>query len=262
MKVAITKSDYTWDNANKKLTLTGLATVQKERLLAIVNADTQTPIFKINDSAVTVAVEAPNKFVFTGLTTTSWTDDENFYIVYDDPRYDAGKTDDTAIVSDSNGTLSGKIRGLVKILADVWDSANHVLKVSTLPLQNTIDSISTYKTGGYIMNGLTAVPVQTVIANVAVSQTDQVLVVAVSGKKIYVLGFYGHTGATATNVTLNSKGSGAGTAISPILPNGANTGEVLPVQEFAWYSTNVSEGLTVTTGEGSTTAVTVIYAQY
>lgn len=174
----------------------------------------------------------------------------------------AGSTTDAAVVSDANGTLSSKLRGLIKIFADVWDSANHVLKVSTLPLQNTIDSISSYKAVGYIMNGSTAVPVQTVIGNIAASTTDGSLVAAVSGKKIYVLGFYGHTGATATNVTLNSKGSGAGTAISPVLPNGANTGQVLPIQEYGWYVTNASEGLTITTGAGSTTAVTVIFAQY
>lgn len=40
-----------------------------------------------------------------------------------------GVTTDAAVVSDANGTLSGKMRGLVKILADVWDSVNHRLKV-------------------------------------------------------------------------------------------------------------------------------------
>jgi hypothetical protein len=40
-----------------------------------------------------------------------------------------GALADAAVVTDSNGTLSGKIRGLVKILADVWDSINHRLKV-------------------------------------------------------------------------------------------------------------------------------------
>ena len=41
-----------------------------------------------------------------------------------------GTTTDTAITSDANGTISGKLRGLVKIFADVWDSVNHVLKTS------------------------------------------------------------------------------------------------------------------------------------
>jgi len=40
-----------------------------------------------------------------------------------------GFTTDAAVVSDSNGTVSGKLRGLVKILASVWDSVNGRLKV-------------------------------------------------------------------------------------------------------------------------------------
>lgn len=42
----------------------------------------------------------------------------------------AGAVADVAITSDVNGTISAKLRGLVKILADVWDSVNHWLKVS------------------------------------------------------------------------------------------------------------------------------------
>lgn len=41
-----------------------------------------------------------------------------------------GSTADAAVSSDTTGTLSGKLRGLVKILADVWDSTNHWLKIS------------------------------------------------------------------------------------------------------------------------------------
>jgi hypothetical protein len=42
----------------------------------------------------------------------------------------AGATDDAAITTDAAGTLSGKLRGLVAILADVWDSVSHFLRVS------------------------------------------------------------------------------------------------------------------------------------
>src|SRR5581483_10717971 len=40
-----------------------------------------------------------------------------------------GAIADAAVASDANGTISGKLRGLVKILADAWDSANHRLTV-------------------------------------------------------------------------------------------------------------------------------------
>jgi hypothetical protein len=40
-----------------------------------------------------------------------------------------GATTDAAVTGDNSGTVSGKLRGLVKILTDVWDSANHRVKV-------------------------------------------------------------------------------------------------------------------------------------
>jgi len=40
-----------------------------------------------------------------------------------------GSTTDAAITTDSNGTISGKLRGLVKILGNVWDSVNSRLNV-------------------------------------------------------------------------------------------------------------------------------------
>jgi len=40
-----------------------------------------------------------------------------------------GALADAAVTTDANGTLSGKLRGLVKILADIWDSVNHRIKV-------------------------------------------------------------------------------------------------------------------------------------
>lgn len=42
----------------------------------------------------------------------------------------AGATTDAAVTGDNTGTLSSKLRGINKILADMWDSANHWLKVS------------------------------------------------------------------------------------------------------------------------------------
>lgn len=41
-----------------------------------------------------------------------------------------GAIADVAVTGDNDGTVSAKLRGLDKILADVWDSVNHWLKVS------------------------------------------------------------------------------------------------------------------------------------
>ncbi len=40
-----------------------------------------------------------------------------------------GTTTDAAVITDANGTISGKLRGLVKIFTDLWDSTNHKLYV-------------------------------------------------------------------------------------------------------------------------------------
>jgi hypothetical protein len=41
----------------------------------------------------------------------------------------AGSTTDVAVTGDSAGTQSAKLRGLLKILSDIWDSVNHRIKV-------------------------------------------------------------------------------------------------------------------------------------
>lgn len=49
--------------------------------------------------------------------------------VADGSDVNAGAKADAAVTSDVSGSLSAKLRGLVKILADVWDSVNHRLNV-------------------------------------------------------------------------------------------------------------------------------------
>lgn len=98
-------------------------------------------------------------------------------------------------------------------------------------------------------------------ANVAAATTDGVLVAAVAGKKIRVLALYAVAGATATNLTLNSKPAGAGAAISALLANGVNGGEVLPFSPVGWFETVAGEGLSATTGAGSATGIGVVYVE-
>lgn len=43
-----------------------------------------------------------------------------------------GNTTDAAIISDANGTLSGKLRGLVKILGNVWDVSTATLRIEQI----------------------------------------------------------------------------------------------------------------------------------
>ena len=95
---------------------------------------------------------------------------------------------------------------------------------------------------------------------IAASSTDSVLVSAATGKKITVLSVVINQGdTTPSDVTFNSKGAGSGTAISPALKAAANGGFVIPFNPRGWFETNSGEGLTVSTGAGSNTAIIVTY---
>lgn len=103
--------------------------------------------------------------------------------------------------------------------------------------------------------------VQSTFDNVAQSQTDSVLVAAKAGKRIAVMSLAFVAGGTATNATFNSKPSGSsGSAISMTFANAANGGAVLDHNPHAWFVTKTGEGLSLTTGAGSTTGVQVVYA--
>jgi hypothetical protein len=83
--------------------------------------------------------------------------------------------------------------------------------------------------------------------NVPHNQTDYVLVPAVAGKRIRVNQFLIMAGAADTSFTFNSKGSGAGVAISPLFPCAANGGAVGPHSPAGWFETGEGEALTCTT---------------
>lgn len=95
-------------------------------------------------------------------------------------------------------------------------------------------------------------------ANISASTTDGAVITAVTGKRIVVLGYSIIAGATATNVTFNSKPSTSGTAISSLKACGANGGSNI-FFEGGVFQTVAGEGLTVTTGTGSTVGVDVTY---
>lgn len=104
--------------------------------------------------------------------------------------------------------------------------------------------------------------VRTTFANIAASSTDGDLSIpAVAGKRVVLLACAFVAGGTATNATFNSKPSGSGgSAITCLFANAANGGAVLPFNPHGWALTKTGEGLTLTTGTGSTTGVQVQYA--
>src|SRR5690348_6473018 len=102
--------------------------------------------------------------------------------------------------------------------------------------------------------------VKTSFANVAASQTDSNIISLVQGKRLRVIGGWVVNAGTAMNVTFNSKGTGAGTAITSLIPCGANGGLIFPSAQpiavgeapYGYFESNKDEGITVTTSAGAT----------
>jgi len=103
--------------------------------------------------------------------------------------------------------------------------------------------------------------IKTAFVNIAASQTDSSIIAAVSGKKLMILAVTLLAGGTATNFTFNSKGGGAGTAIGPLFALGVNLPCSLPFNPVGHFKTNSGEGLTATTGTGSSVGVLVNYVE-
>lgn len=113
-------------------------------------------------------------------------------------------------------------------------------------------------------SSLTGLEILNAFDSVAASQTDSVLVAGIANSKIRVVGFVLNQGDTTPSpVTFNSKGSGAGTAISPAWKGSPNGGFVVPAlsakSSSGWFETKRGEALTVTTGVGSTTGIMVVF---
>ena len=125
----------------------------------------------------------------------------------------------------------------------------------------TTDSNSVVLATDAIMNNLTPLTPKFAKANISASTTDGAVVAAVAAKKIRVLSFRIHAGGTATNVTFNSKPAGGGTAISELFACGANGGRSEAFNPVGHFETVSGEGLSATTGTGSTVGIGVTYIE-
>lgn len=93
--------------------------------------------------------------------------------------------------------------------------------------------------------------------DVGASATDSALIAAVAGTKLRVHALIISCGGTPSTVVFNTKPGGSGVAISPIFNNSIS----IPDNQKGWFETNVGEGLSVSTGSGSTSGVLVIYSR-
>jgi hypothetical protein len=98
------------------------------------------------------------------------------------------------------------------------------------------------------------------LANIAAATTDGAIITAVTGRKIRVLDVKIGTITLATTVTFNSKPAGAGTAISCLF-NAPVGVAALGFNQLGHFETNLSEGLTATTGAGNTVAIQITYIE-
>lgn len=97
--------------------------------------------------------------------------------------------------------------------------------------------------------------------NVAAAATDSVLVAASFGAAARIRVVYAFVNAVDVGVctfTFNSKGAGAGTAISPTFEVPLNGNLLLPDTE-GWFETNPGEALTVTTAAASAVGIIVVF---
>lgn len=192
-----------------------------------------------------------------------------------------GLNADAIVAAGATGSIQAKLRRLtqgvedLKTLTVLAAGTNTIGKLAsnsgvdigdvdvlTLPAaSNTTDKIAAYLATDAVMNGLTALTPKWAFANVAVSQTDSSIVAAVTSKKLRVLALVALCGATATTVVFNTKPAGAGSAKTPTFANGANGGIVLAGNPWGWFETAAGEGLTATTGAGSTTGILVLYVE-
>lgn len=135
-------------------------------------------------------------------------------------------------------------------------------KSLTVALASDQSVLPVYDQSGTVYINGTAYTVKHAFANVAASSTDAAIVAAVTSKKIRVLSFRLHAGATATNVTFNTKPAGAGTAISELFACAPNGGRSEARNTDGHFNdTGTGEGLSVTTGAGSTVGVGVNYIE-
>lgn len=161
-----------------------------------------------------------------------------------------GATVDAAVVTDVNGTVSGKLRGLVKILAAVWDSVNGRLKVDgsgvTQPVSGTVTANPATAAG----KTLTYVPVNQGVAGTTV------LAAASPGNRhklvsaVLVLSVLGTLKFT----------DGIGDLSGP-LDLAANAGFVLPASAYPYQQSGVNSALNLVTTLGAARGVVSILTE-
>ena len=165
---------------------------------------------------------------------------------------------DTPVSASELGLLVDLSRPARELLEGILLAARALTPDGGRLFSKQTDSVAAALSTGSIMEGRRELIPQFAFANVAASTTDGMIVPALVNHKIRVLAFRLHAGATATNLTFNSKPDpAAGAAVTEQFQIGANSGRADGFDPLGHFETVVSHGLAVTTGTGSTVGVGV-----
>lgn len=114
---------------NTTFPVSATLSAETTKVIGTVNQGTSPWVVSLSSTTITgnVAITAAALPLPSGASTSSLQTTGNTSLGNIDTN--AGATTDAAVSSDTTGTLSGKIRGIVKILSDIWDSTNHQIAV-------------------------------------------------------------------------------------------------------------------------------------
>lgn len=129
-------TNYTFNKTAKTIAFTDYTTIELARVQLIVNVTDNIIIYQFNKPTLKGSV-ATNVLTL-DFDTTGMDDADKLKIIYDHPTdTDAAVTDDT-----TDSSIFSYVRGIIKVLNDVWDSGVSALGATlTTALTKTIDSI-------------------------------------------------------------------------------------------------------------------------
>ncbi len=99
-------------------------------------------------------------------------------------------------------------------------------------------------------------------ATITAGSTSAAVITGVTGKKIRVLSMDARCGGTATTIVFESKGSGTATAKTPVFDNAIRGNVTLGYNPDGWFESISGEGVTATTGSGSSTTLIYTYVEH
>jgi len=152
------------------------------------------------------------------------------YRAADGQDYTQGAVGDSAVVGDTAGTVSAKLRGLNKIFNSIWSSVNGWINIGPSSMDGT-----------YIyIGGVACTPKWSIINASASGITTQIA--SVSGKKIRVIAL-----VLTSNGTVNVKfqSSTTPTDKTGLFYEVANTGFSMPLNPYGWFETISGEALNI-----------------